>query len=398
MSWKDQVTNAGSFRDAEFCISGSDKTGGRNNAVHEFPQEQLPVIQPLSPKPKRFRVDCYVLGKEYISKRDTLINALDEPGKGVLVHPYYGRLEVYVDGEYTVRERPSEGGKATFSIPFILATKIEDLQVSENADDNLDASSAAAHQAAVDAFAEDFKVAGQPSWVAQAAQDVVNKTLGIISDVIRPIAKAQAVVATLQAQVEAIQGSVESLIYAPKELAGQIVGLFDSMADSTDTPEKAIDSYAAFFAPVPTLPSGPQSVVQSRIDANDAAMDTLMKQAAVASTAKTAPSISFTNQNQANNLVDKVDARSDEIILATVHDDVVDRFQQLRADLSVYIRSVTPGLARLVTYTVPATTNSLSLGFDLYGDIDRAEEIVNLNNLIDPAMITGGTVLQVLNV
>jgi len=397
MSWRDQVTNKGSFRGAEFYIDGSDRTSGRNNAVHEFPQEQLPVIQGLSPKPKRFRVDCFVIGSDYISARDALIEALDQQGKGVLVHPYYGRLEVYVDGEYSINERKSEGGKATFSIPFILATPPEELQVSANEDDNLKASADAAHQAAVEAFAADFQVAGQPSWIAEAAQETVNSVLGVISDVMRPIAKAKTAVATLQAQVEAVKSAVESLIYSPKELAGQVIGLFDSMAELADEPSKAIESYTAFFAPVPTLPSSP-SVVQSRIDTNDAATSTFMKQAAVASTAKATTNVEFANQNQITALSDNVDARSDEIILATEHDEVIDSFQQLRTDLAVYLRSVTPGLARLVNYTVPSSTNSLSLAFDLYGDIDRVEEIVELNNLIDPSFIAEGTILQVLNV
>ena len=43
-------------------------------------------------------ITAYVVGDDCFDQRDRLIDALNKPGPGTLVHPTYGELKVCVDG------------------------------------------------------------------------------------------------------------------------------------------------------------------------------------------------------------------------------------------------------------------------------------------------------------
>ncbi len=57
-------------------------------------------------------------------QRDRLIDALNKPGPGTLVHPTYGELKVCVDGEVRVSTSKSEGRIVRFDLKFVEAGEL----------------------------------------------------------------------------------------------------------------------------------------------------------------------------------------------------------------------------------------------------------------------------------
>ena len=122
MSWRDQL-RAGSFRGAPFLIEHHAADVGRRIALHQYPLRDLPWAEDLGRRARQFRVECFVLGPDYMPARDALIAALEAPGAGTLVHPYYGSLQVVVAQAASVSESTEEGGVCRFTIPFAEAGK-----------------------------------------------------------------------------------------------------------------------------------------------------------------------------------------------------------------------------------------------------------------------------------
>lgn len=54
-------------------------------------------------------ITAYVVGDDCFDQRDRLIDALNKPGPGTLVHPTYGELKVCVDGEVRSAHRKVKG-------------------------------------------------------------------------------------------------------------------------------------------------------------------------------------------------------------------------------------------------------------------------------------------------
>lgn len=105
-----------SFRGAGFFIENSVLEGGRKQAIFEFVNTGRRSIQDLGQYQRKFEVTAYVMGngEEYLTRRDTLLAALDEAGAGELIHPFFGSLTV-ATGKYKLDESTKRLGYSTIS-------------------------------------------------------------------------------------------------------------------------------------------------------------------------------------------------------------------------------------------------------------------------------------------
>jgi hypothetical protein len=120
--WKMQL-RAASFRGVSFGVTADESEGGRRTVTHEFPQREAPYVEDLGGAPRRFTVQAFVLGSDYMSRRDALEAALQQPGPGTLVHPWYGEVQVCQTAPYKVRHSAQDGGMAVFQLFFCRDTE-----------------------------------------------------------------------------------------------------------------------------------------------------------------------------------------------------------------------------------------------------------------------------------
>lgn len=118
--WKMQL-RAASFRGVSFGVTADESEGGRRTVTHEFPQREAPYVEDLGGAPRRFTVQAFVLGSDYMSRRDALEAALQQPGPGTLVHPWYGEVQVSQTAPYKVRHSAQDGGMGPSSSSFSAA-------------------------------------------------------------------------------------------------------------------------------------------------------------------------------------------------------------------------------------------------------------------------------------
>lgn len=111
----------GSFRGAEFLFTSVDTSRGRKLAVHEFPNKNNRYVEDLGAELSTITITAIVHGAFYEEKRNRLQVALDQPGIGILVHPFYGNINVVVQ-PYTVTEDINDIGAAKFQMTFLEAS------------------------------------------------------------------------------------------------------------------------------------------------------------------------------------------------------------------------------------------------------------------------------------
>src|SRR4051812_2658899 len=83
-----------SFRGVVFQIDAADGEFGRRKVTHEYPQRDVPYTEDLGRRGRRFTITGYLVGGDYQTTRDELIEASEEEGAGELIHPYMGALQV----------------------------------------------------------------------------------------------------------------------------------------------------------------------------------------------------------------------------------------------------------------------------------------------------------------
>lgn len=111
-------TGRGSFRGIPFLIEQEQsESGGRRIVKHEYPFRDDGLTEDLGQTLKSYQVNCLVVGENHLKQADALIEALNAPGKGTLVHPYFKTLEAVVES-YNVVHSTDHQRVSRFNITF----------------------------------------------------------------------------------------------------------------------------------------------------------------------------------------------------------------------------------------------------------------------------------------
>lgn len=115
-TWRDAMLPA-SFRGVSFLIPQTSVPVGMKGPLHEFPQRDTPFFEQMGKQAQVHKMTAWVVGDDCFERRDKLLEALQTPGAGELVHPWLGRLQVKV-GECDMGHDRTQGGMVTFELTF----------------------------------------------------------------------------------------------------------------------------------------------------------------------------------------------------------------------------------------------------------------------------------------
>ncbi|MEE4821201.1 DNA circularization N-terminal domain-containing protein [Pseudomonas alliivorans] len=115
-TWRDSLLPA-SFRGVGFFISSTVVPIGRKGQLHEFPQRDKPYFESLGKQSQVHTVTAFIVGPDCFEQRDKLLQALETPGAGELVHPWLGRMQVQV-GDCDMTHSLAEGGIVHLNLKF----------------------------------------------------------------------------------------------------------------------------------------------------------------------------------------------------------------------------------------------------------------------------------------
>lgn len=394
MTWRDQqAANSvggqrlrGSFRGAEFIAPDDDLELGRRTQVHEYPQRDLPYVEDLGRKARRFQLEVFVAGPDYMAARDALIAEIEKPGPGLLTHPYYGTLNVTVV-EARVRQSSREGGKATFTLTCI--------EGGENIFPSTEVDTAATTAAAADAastsaiaeFARRFSVEGLTGWSVTALEDEVARTLSGVTQLVGDVA-----------------GAIAAEIRAPYNMGGLIVGNIQQIASLAAEPREALRLYKGLFDAGADSPEIAATTATRRQQAQaTAALQEFTRASAVIEACRAASESHFDASDDAmrarDELLDAIEARmeaTDPVTGGPIGVELFDALRSLRAAMVQDLRVRGAKLPRITYHTPQATLPARVLAYRIYGDASRAEEIVARNKIRHPGFVPGGVALEVL--
>jgi hypothetical protein len=84
----------GSYRGASFYVTTATPSGGRRLSVQEYPGSETHDVEDLGRAAPRFSVTCYFTGETADSDHKALLSALDQEGAGSLTLPMFGTKQV----------------------------------------------------------------------------------------------------------------------------------------------------------------------------------------------------------------------------------------------------------------------------------------------------------------
>ncbi len=423
-----------SFRDVPFFVSSGGAQMGRRNAVHEYPFRDTPWVEDLGKAARRFQVVGFVLGDDVIAQRARMIDAVEAPGDGELVHPTFGRIKVALinfDVSETERGRTFEY-RFTFvrqgAKLFPSSTAAGTAQVSDAAGalSSAGASTFASKVLAklsVGAAAANIATQQATSWADRAlrvSQDATSllklsvslpgqfgRLLGLATGVdpgAQLASAANLTTADLIASAATLRASVASAAGALVSAAGALTtanigsftdaahGLATAILNVASTPGDALRGLAtmATFTPAGAA-AGDELVIQ------EACAD-VFRRAALSSMAVAGSRYAPSTSDDAAAARDQVLAILDAEVTTAgdqFEDSVFEALETLRSQVVQDLNARGAALPTLVTVHVPASIPSLVLAQRLYRDAGRADELVARARPVHPAFMP--TTFQALN-
>jgi prophage DNA circulation protein len=428
MTWRDELRPA-SFRGVPFEVVADSGSFGRRVQLHEYPQRDKPWAEDLGRATRTFEVTAFLVGDDYMVRRDALLAALEGPGPGTLIHPWYGELTVNVKELARVAHSRTNGGMCEIVLSFVEAGELTFPTATDSRGAQTLLAADAVNVAAAADFTERFAVDGQPSFVLDS---VVADLKGYIAIGNGYLDNVQQVLADPLAALLDLAGlpgkpvtALEEALGLPTDLADAVLGLFNRGRSVLQTVSELFDrddgdeltlaamaspasinarnrnavvaltamsrafgavtvaTYGAAGPAVPTVSRRPASV-QTQV--NRAALATLFQRSALIQAAGMSAAMALPVYDDAVLVRDSITAAIDEASF-DAGDDVYIPLQVLRARVHADITARLSQAARLLDYTPREVLPALALVYELYEDVGRELELVERNALRHPGFV-----------
>ena len=396
---------AGSFRGVPFETKQTTASVGRRVQVHEYPQRDTPFVEDLGRKAREITFTAFVIGVDYIAKMQKLIEALEKPGSGTLIHPWLGKMDV----------TPKSVSKVTFSAKLRMASV--ELSFVESGEEKYPESSTSTsflsrfaaeliQTEAVKSFANRFNLDGAQDFVqasvagqlADVMQLDVVKDLGAAFGMAEDIADLASDAATLVATDPTVLGNqianvlglgkVANVTASWRRVTRQLTHLLSDKTLNQDDEKKPV-----------------VLTTEARVQENNHVLNDLVRQITVANivgaTAAVGTDLDRVDDAETVQAIayqDLVELRDvaleaiDSELLKAVDDEV---YKAIEDGYTAVFKDLTERAeqqAQLVDYTPPAVLPALVIAYDRYGDANRDLEIVERNKIVHEGFVAKRTI------
>ncbi len=412
------------FRGAPFRVQTHTTTVGRKVAIYRLPFESRGVAsRDMGRAPRKFSIHAILLESDFEfsvqgairlqDMRDQLREALEAEGPGLLIHPTFGRVNVVVEDDITITETTEEGGKIT--IDFTCWEARDELKALNDTRPDTKAAainkSRALRTVAGTSFESGFSI-DVPDFVAASNLAVLDTVIAELTKVNATVGSALAVPAHYAAQITRIAEQTATLIGTPTLLyntidatIAQVVAAVNLVAGRNRRGIGSLQEISVSLSALGADTEEPADIGTPSRDlerANRAALLIAMRASGLGSAAEAAANAEYASADEATEilqtLVDALSNLSDNTLTGLEPDaETYDAIRDLVAALTDHLKAVAGLLPELTTYTPAEALPALVIAYQLYGDANRADEILERNpHIVNPNLVPAGEPLEIL--
>lgn len=253
----------GSFKGAPFLVNSAITAAGRKQVKHEFPNSSRQSIEDLGFRPRVFSlivettadfVDGEIDPQTYFNNRNSLMDALEEGGPGILSHPFFSTDIEVVARPFSVSEDVEELGIARFSLVFDISNA-EDAPVPDVvALSNINAKvNEVTDQFTLD-MEENFKISNGfnlEESVDRGQEFFTDVVLAVnrfaVLDVVDKVIETTDRLNEFSSKIIGFQGDIVALVQVPSDLASAVVSTVQSVRGLYASAETVLNVYLDLF-------------------------------------------------------------------------------------------------------------------------------------------------------
>jgi prophage DNA circulation protein len=416
-----------------FVVLGGDSEFGRKTQVHEYPFRDLPWVEDLGRKTRRFQLTGFLVGDDVIAQREKMVSACEVKGPGNLVHPTYGAktlslidfkaVERWEKGRYfELTFSFVEGGPRIFPVVGTsTGTAVRNAAFQANSSAALDFASTVLSALSAGAAAVSMAVSTALAWHNNAQALVGDATnlfnlvcslpgdfgrffsgnsLGVlqstapitgststIASLIALGAENRAAVATAGSGLSAAAANLQVSTTAAFSTAAQ--GVASALLASTVNPADGLRLLALLANFTPDVAT-PNSQIGAAMATMQTACGDLFRRAAVVALATASSTYQPTSYNDAQNVKMTVTGLLDDEITTAGDEGDDSTYGALRTLRQTVVTDLTTrgaNLAQTTTFKFGASLPALYLANRIYQDSTRSDQLVAQANPIHPAFM-----------
>ena len=386
----------GSFRGVPFDTFTINRTRVKKNTEHQFANSNRRYIEERGVQEPDFSITMSIFGNsdDYINKRDQLRKALETEGKGLLILPYEGEFNVKCVEFSDTQNIIESSGRCDFNANFKV--------ISEN---ETSGNPVAVKNAKI-------SMSNRVKSLRATVANMVNKNMNITNAT--NYSKGLSKLNTFANQMvnianKAGNGNFSNLVSnfitsIPSFLGGNvsILGsaistLFYTFESVVDTANNLLSSSETLFAygdtDVPVSPNTPQRAEQIT---NEQVLNTQIQVSALGIASNAFANNEFSNEEDLKIAQEKIENQIEKILNSEAMkntdiqgiEDVKYYLKLLQVDFSDVVAEkelITPKLKE-----IQVRNESVSLiAYKYYGNVDRVDELIELNNISNPKNVNG---------
>lgn len=408
------LTLPASYAKVPFLVKGAPTTGGVKTVKHVFPNSSNQVIENLGQLQNTFNVQAWITNDStqdnYITKRDTLIAALNKGVREVLVHPLFGIVDNVIATTWSLSEDFTDLGVATFNITFEIDLPQSVPQVAANTFSQVESTQSIATTSITADVAGSYDIQ-----FFNNVSDAIAQVDGFVDALVENTEIFSINVDqlnTFNSQVSDLTANIATLVRTPQALADSVNNLFETMSGMYTTVDATFDVLKQFFNfgddDIEIVGSTASKIERKK---NRELFNNSIQSYALVHAYTQASQLDFATVDDQQEVSAELEAQFDKVsanvvipTLATFFDtdktlppsyielglstdtkaDIND--QRIAVQNLFDDNSVT--LGRIITILTPLTT-ARALAYQYYGSSELGEDIARLNNITDPAFVEG---------
>ena len=379
----------GLFRGVTFLVESTTTNAGRKTVTHEYPNTNVRYVEDLGESQDIYQVTGIISGSNYVQDRDALISALKAPGRGELVHPFFGSIQVTAK-PYSLSETLTSLGVARFSMTFeksdesIYPSASSDNTSLINQKTSLLADLVGNDLATIFSVRKDY-----PLNFLSAKQILtgVSDAVGINADNVLKVADE---VSSFSGFLLGFTENINSNINEPSTLASEFGLLFQSFSTIGSNAKDQFELLESLF----NYGDGEAAIQQTTAqnierETNRQIINSAVNLDALTYAYNTVPQLTFTTDEDVKNIQDRLDIQFDYVMLNNnATDDTIQALKDLRVEVRRNLEQKTVNAFKISTITAVDIPMSI-LCYQYYGSVDNTQALLDLNNTIDSSFVSG---------
>lgn len=378
-----------SFRGAKFWYQSGDVSSGRKTVIHEYPNKSFRYVEDLGLNLRTFEVEAIIKGDTYLIDKERLEAAMNAPGIGVLVHPFYGNVSVYPIG-YSVSEPITQVGVATFRLSFAEASE----NTSPRVTGEVTALIANLYRELYDKVDNAIDLEWTLNFI-QNIDDAVQAFDRLITN-LRAIMRIGFSYVGGRDQFIKTSGNFSANTFRSAQNASVLatnftntIGDFDGI--TLDEAARFDINRAAFgLGASDTLSDSSTSLIKER-NKNRRLVNGLYNLLILTNLYTASSLLTYSYVDQLDNVQAILDNAFFDLTTNNnylLDNDLLDSITELRNEMRKFFDKIRLTVAKVTTINTPAIPMTV-LAFNYYGNTDNYQELIDLNDITNPAVVKG---------